>query len=134
MRTATIIVGAIAVASCLVAAALVISSSDSGSTAKKVIHRQRRPPARPTSVTPTPTTAEASPETSLTSCSTSVSVGPDTSCPFGLNVARAYRGSNGAGKMFAYSPVTGKDYAMTCTGTAPVICTGGNGAMVYLGP
>ena len=30
----------------------------------------------------------------------------------------------------AYSPVTGQTYAMDCIGELPVICTGGNNALV----
>jgi hypothetical protein len=64
------------------------------------------------------------------SCGNEVSVGPDTSCPFALNVADAYR-SSGSSVVDVYSPVTGKTYTMTCTSGSPHVCTGGNNASVY---
>ena len=59
----------------------------------------------------------------------------DTSCPFAQNVATAYRasGANGAPTtVHASSPVTGRDYAMNCTGLLPVVCVADTGATVYL--
>jgi hypothetical protein len=65
------------------------------------------------------------------SCAAGVSVGPNTSCPFALNVRDAYD-SHGPGTVIAYSPVTRRTYAMFCSRTAPVVCTGGENASVYL--
>jgi serine/threonine protein kinase len=56
-----------------------------------------------------------------------------TTCPFAENVQSAYAESDGAHKLSVYSPVTGKTYAMTCTGTTLITCTGGNNAAVYFG-
>ncbi len=64
------------------------------------------------------------------SCGEEVSVGPNTSCPFALNVAETYR-STGSSVFDVYSPVTGKTYTMTCSGGSPHVCTGGNDASVY---
>lgn len=63
----------------------------------------------------------------LTACGGGVYAGADTSCPFALNLAGSYAGP---GINDAYSPVTGQTYAMDCTGELPVICTGGNNALV----
>lgn len=57
-----------------------------------------------------------------------------TSCPFALNVQSTFV-SGPAGTpatLEVYSPVTSKIYVVTCTGTQPVICTGGNSALIYL--
>lgn len=66
-----------------------------------------------------------------TACGGGVSVGTNTTCAFAANVQSAYD-QNGEGTVTAYSPVTNRTYAMTCLGTAPVVCTGGNDATVYL--
>ena len=58
-----------------------------------------------------------------------------TSCPFAINVQAAYleSGLNGApGTITAYSPVTDKTYDMSCTGSQPVLCTGGVAARVVI--
>jgi hypothetical protein len=65
------------------------------------------------------------------SCDAGVSVGPNTSCAFAANVRDAYY-LHGPGTILAYSPVTRRTYAMTCSGSAPVVCTGGDHASVYL--
>lgn len=56
-----------------------------------------------------------------------------TTCPFAENVQSAYAESGGAHEISVYSPVTGKTYAMTCSGTTLITCTGGNNAAVYFG-
>jgi hypothetical protein len=68
--------------------------------------------------------------TGVASCGGDVSVGPNTSCPFALNVVAEYQ-RTGQGVIDVYSPVTGETYTMVCTGGAPHICTGGNNATVY---
>jgi hypothetical protein len=74
--------------------------------------------------------ATAAPSTGA-SCGNNVSVGPNTSCPFALNVRAAYEQSGGASTIRAYSPVTGVTYTMSCTGGSPHVCRGGNDASVY---
>lgn len=74
-----------------------------------------------------------SPSDTTTRCSATVSVGPATSCPFGLKVASAWRAAGGGAVMVtATSPVTHKTYSMRCVDGDPVICTGGNDAVVYV--
>lgn len=83
--------------------------------------------------TATTTTGTTSGNTSGTSdCGDGVSVNSVTSCPFGRNVASEYSASGGASQIDVYSPVTGKTYTMSCSGGVPVVCRGGNGAIVYI--
>jgi hypothetical protein len=58
-----------------------------------------------------------------------------TSCPFAQAVRGAYVASGADGSnvtVQAYSRVTKKWYVMTCVGSQPVQCTGGNDALVWL--
>lgn len=60
-----------------------------------------------------------------------------TSCPFAEQVRLAYGAnrppSSGPRQIDARSPVTGETYTMTCTTTGSyVVCTGGDGAVVYV--
>lgn len=77
-----------------------------------------------------PAVAHAGSYSGETSCGDELSVGPDTTCAFAENVRSAYDDS-GPGTVTAYSPVTNKAYAMTCTDRSSVVCTGGEGAAVY---
>jgi hypothetical protein len=60
-----------------------------------------------------------------------VFAGPATSCPFALNIQQAYS-SFGPGTLGVYSPVTGLVYDMYCRGYDPLVCTGGNNALVEI--
>lgn len=64
-------------------------------------------------------------------CGSGVSVNSVTTCPFAMNVAAAFYDS-GPGTVYATSPVTGQTYAMSCSAGVPTVCTGGNGAAVYI--
>ena len=64
-------------------------------------------------------------------CGNGVSVNSVTTCPFAANVAAAFY-ADGPGTVYASSPVTGQTYAMQCSGGVPTVCTGGNGAAVYI--
>lgn len=56
----------------------------------------------------------------------------NTSCSFALSTANTYHAIGvGARPFRVYSPVTGSSYTMTCT-NAGTVCSGGNGAYVYL--
>ena len=66
------------------------------------------------------------------SCGDGLSVNSVTSCPFAQNVRSAYASSGGSSSIEVYSPVTDTTYRMSCGGSVPVICTGGNGAAVYI--
>ena len=84
------------------------------------------PPRAPAAPVP-----PAPPAPALTYCGGDVYAGADTSCPFALNVAADY---TGFGADYAYSPVTGMDYIMSCDGGSGardlVTCTGGDNALV----
>ena len=95
---------------------------------------------------PTPTQtvyvpAAAAPAPGLTACGTGtdgeeVYAGPNTSCPFALNVEADYVQGGfwyqaGTSQFYAYSPVTGLTYLMTSGSVGdPVVVTGGNNASV----
>jgi hypothetical protein len=64
------------------------------------------------------------------SCGDGITAGPNTTCSFARVVKDAYY-SNGGGTFTAHSPVTGQNYRMTCGGSSPHVCTGGNNASVY---
>jgi|SRR5215211_5704960 len=64
-----------------------------------------------------------------TSCGDGLSVGPNTSCPFGREVRGSYPGSSATFEV--YSPTTGMVYTMSCTTGSPHECKGGNNASVY---
>lgn len=81
--------------------------------------------------TPPPVTSEPPSSPSVAPCSDTVSVGPATSCAFAYNVEDAYYSSPG-NVVDVYSPTTGVTYTMSCSGSAPTICSGGNNATVYL--
>lgn len=66
-----------------------------------------------------------------TQCGGGLSVGANTSCPFAQAVRDAYNASGQSSNFTAYSTVTGKDYAMSCSSGSPHVCTGGNNASVY---
>jgi hypothetical protein len=78
------------------------------------------------------TTVPATPS-SPSPCGAELSVREGTTtCPFAVNVKEAYFAEigSGSGTIEAYSPTTGKLYAMYCTGS-PHECTGGHEAAVY---
>lgn len=69
----------------------------------------------------------------VSSCADGVRVGPNTSCSFAMNVAGEYGSNPGASNITAYSPVTGEYYSMNCgPWSGGTVCSGGNGAAVYL--
>lgn len=76
--------------------------------------------------TPAPTT------TGSTSCGDGLSVNAVTTCPFARNVRDAYGESGGSPVLDVYSPATKQTYTMRCAGGLPTVCSGGNGAAVYI--
>ncbi|WP_372790798.1 hypothetical protein [Paraconexibacter sp.] len=89
-----------------------------------------------TTTTPKTTTSGSSggssPTTGTTSCGDGLSVNSVTSCPFARNVRDAYEASGGSSVIDVYSPVTKLTYTLTCSGGVPVVCRGGDGAVVYI--
>jgi hypothetical protein len=67
-----------------------------------------------------------------TDCGGGIIAGPNTSCPFALNVHAAWQAAPGVNNTVqAYSPVTGQTYTMTCAQAgAGITCSGGNNASV----
>lgn len=72
-------------------------------------------------------------------CGGGVTAGPNTSCPFALNVSSAWNSADNAGvpsgtaDVTAYSPVTGQNYIMSCSwADYEATCTGGNNASVTI--
>jgi Glucodextranase, domain B len=80
---------------------------------------------------PASAAANGSSYSGQTNCGGGLAVGANTTCAFAENVRSAYD-SSGPGTVMAYSPVTNRTYAMTCSAGSPVVCTGGNDASVYL--
>lgn len=75
------------------------------------------------------------PAGAIASCGGIVFVGPRTSCPFADNVeqayARAFKASGGSvNAVSATSPVTGEAYEVQCSAQSPIVCRGGNNALV----
>lgn len=87
--------------------------------------------AKPVVVVPAQTVyAPAAPAApALTNCG-GVYAGPNTSCPFAVNVEQTWLTSGATDTFSVYSPVTGLSYVMTCGGIDPTVCTGGNNALV----
>jgi hypothetical protein len=97
---------------------------------KAAIAAQRRKAARPA---PSPSPPPSPPASGETSCNGNVSVGANTTCAFAINVESAYYQSGGGySTVDVYSPVTGLDYIMSCVPGVPVVCRGGNNAVVYI--
>lgn len=90
-----------------------------------------KPPVTfPANATPCPATTGQVGGFSASAAGTDV-----TSCPFAEAVRVAYGGQSVRGQTVniqAYSPVTGRNYTMTCSGSDLVTCTGGNNAVVHL--
>lgn len=80
--------------------------------------------------TPTPPTSSGA--GGSTACGDGLSVNSVTSCPFARNVRDTYERSGGASTIDVYSPVTSQTYRMSCSSGVPVVCSGGNGAAVYI--
>jgi hypothetical protein len=71
------------------------------------------------------------------SCSAEIGRSENTSCPFAQNVAAAVWAANSDSDSFtvkAFSPVTGKDYDLSCTRGEWITCEGGTKAVVYVLP
>jgi serine/threonine protein kinase len=135
-RTAAIIGGAVVIAAGLLAAAVVIAGQ-SGSSTQPTSQVANTPTQAPTQSTPDRTAPQEQERPVLPSnarpCTAEVSVKTlTTSCVFGKNVARAYNASGGGSEIVAYSPKTHTTYTMSCSGTDPVVCTGGDEAIVYI--
>jgi heat shock protein HslJ len=86
--------------------------------------------SHPAPAAATPAIAYAGSGSGETACGGELSVGPDTTCAFAEDVRSAYD-NTGPGTVIAYSPVTKRTYAMSCSTGDAVVCTGGDNASVY---
>lgn len=103
------------------------SASVSASRAASTPQGSSLPPSPPPSDVFPPSGA------SLCSGSTTVAVNAATSCEFAMNVAAAIpAGSTGSFTVTATSPVTQKDYQMSCVRGTYTVCSGGVNALVYV--
>lgn len=127
MRAATVIVGAIAVSSCLIALSLVLTSGSDSST------QPVPPPAqKETTQASAGSGASASPPASgPVQCNVEVTV-EGASCLLGKSVLAAFE-SAGAGAVTAVDPQSNEEVTLECGGTAPTICSS-DGVTVYLAP
>ncbi len=88
---------------------------------------------RPSATSATPSApAEFPPDLKL--CTPDIAVNDVTSCEFAQVVADAYLASERQGTVVvvATSPVTNKEYEMTCQSAPITVCTGGVEAAVYI--
>ena len=70
---------------------------------------------------------------SASACGANVFAGPQTSCPFALNVEAGWRQAGGGSVRFkAFSPVTKLEYDMRCQDDNPVVCRAQTSAIVYI--
>jgi hypothetical protein len=122
MRAATVIVGAIAFSSCLIALAFLFSGHDSGASPKASAGTSRIQDAQVRSG-------------ELVQCNregAAFSV-EGVTCRVGAGVEQAY--SEGfRGTLEGKDPESGETIRVTCTGTAPVICSGKGGIKIYFAP
>jgi hypothetical protein len=125
MRAATVIVGAVAFSSCLVALAFLLSGGDSGSPSRASAGAE---PDRPHHAQ-----VRAG---ELTECNSNggapFSV-EGVSCLVGEGVQQAYN-EGFHDKLEGEDPETGETIVVTCAGTAPVICSGKGGVKIYFAP
>lgn len=130
MRAATVIVGAIAVSSCLIALALILS--DGGDSGEQVVASPQQRKSTP-DVTPSTVEESGSPEFSTpTQCNVEVTV-EAASCFLGKKVLAAYK-EGSRGQITVVDSESDEEVTLACDGTAPVICSGEGGATVYLAP
>jgi hypothetical protein len=130
VRAATVIVGAIAVSSCLIALALVLTSGN-----RDAAHSSARRPSQTSATKSSGTTsagAGSTPVSGPVQCNVEVTV-EGGSCFLGKNVLAAYE-ETGDATLTAEDPESGEKVSFECSGTAPTVCTSSTGISVYLAP
>jgi hypothetical protein len=112
-------------------------SSDGPGPGTSQVVAPTTPEQRVTTPTTAPTTTTELPvaqpiPSDATECPKSgVFVSPVTTCPFALNVQEEFL-RTGSSTVEAFSPATGRTFTMTCdTTVSPVVCRGGDNAVVY---
>jgi hypothetical protein len=135
MRAATVIVGATAFSSCLIALALLLSASGGSSEQDTQTARSSTRQAVETGGSGGSVEAKTVPKGVLKQCGSrepSISV-EGVSCVVGEEVHRTYQNQS-RGTFAATDPETGKNITVKCRGTAPVICSGADGVSIYFAP
>jgi hypothetical protein len=136
MRRRILAVAAAVALTGAVAACGSVAASPAAHTTSPAAHTTMPAATMPATTTTTPVAAPSVPA-GYTSCGSGVYAGPDTSCPFALNVWRAATADGDTPVVTAYSPVTGKYYSLALTSTDPYIYNGasnGNTAIVEWWP
>ncbi len=106
------------------------SETSTGVPSRSAGEEQSTPAVSPSSVA---SSAAASLPAGAKQCADGVGAAGSASCPFAIAVADAVpQNSSGTFHVVAHSPVTGKDYDMTCVAATLTTCTGGNDAVVYI--
>lgn len=95
-----------------------------------VRNANKRTTTKPKTKSPSSAAAPSAAPSRSGSCGDGISVNSVTSCTFAANVRDAYRSSGGSSVIEVFSPVTQTNYTMSCSGSGPTTCSGGNGAVV----
>ena len=137
MRAATAIVGAIAVASILIALAFILSGGgDSAATVRTTVTEEivRAPETEQEPATERSTGGEGgSPGFGgPKECGGGEYTVENVSCEIGAQIREGYE-EGGRGELLAEDQEAGETITMSCAGTAPVECKGPGSAKVYFG-
>ena len=136
MRAATAIVGAVAVASILIALAFILSGGgDSAATVRTTVTEEivRAPETEREPATERSTAEGGSPGFGgPKECAGGDYTVEDVSCEIGAQIREGYE-EGGRGELLAEDQEAGETITMSCAGTAPVECKGPGGAKVYFG-
>ncbi len=130
MRAATLIVGAIAASSVLIALAFILSGGGSTDAVKT---RTVTEAAKPSAEEPSPQEAGGAPAGGLAECNGGEFTVENVSCAIGEDIHRQYE-EGSRGEFIAIDEEAGETITMTCEVSTPVICTGPGGAAVYFAP
>jgi hypothetical protein len=130
VRAATVIVGAFAVSSCLIALALVLTSGNSNTTSSSARKPSRTDTAKAKAAGGIG--SSSAPVSGPVQCNVEVTV-EGGSCFLGKKVLAVYK-ETGSTSVTALDPESGEEVSFKCNGTAPTVCTSRNGVSVYLAP
>jgi hypothetical protein len=136
MRSATAIVGAIAVSSILIALAFLLSGSDDSGQAQvtmTVTERVEAAELKPEVEKPATQETGVAHVGGPTQCSGGKINVENVSCEVGTEIHSQYV-EGARGELIAMDKEASETIIMTCGEPAPVICTGPGGAKVYFEP
>ncbi len=133
MRAATVIVGAVAAASVLIALAFILSGSEgSTETARVRTVTERVEASKPNAGEPATREAGGAPAGGPTECSGGEFTVENVSCSIGEEIHGQYE-EGGRGALTAMREAS-ETITMRCEISTPVICTGPGGARIYFAP